>query len=211
MKKVFLSFLLCALVFAHNSHTQDFTNKSNNKFQKRKDSLHERGTLNLKSRPVKFSKKGFSIDKRIGKKRIYLKLRNNPTKSFVNKLKKQGINLKEFVGNGVYVIEADERKINLLKKSNLITGFSEIDPADKMTKNLYQRKISLHAKERGYVKIIARFYNDVDFKEAVKLVKSFSGKVKSKKFSRTHKLHINIPEAFIGIPSKNSANQLAES
>jgi len=41
---------------------QDFITKNDGKFQKRKDSLHERGTLKLKSRPVKFSKKDFSLN-----------------------------------------------------------------------------------------------------------------------------------------------------
>jgi len=177
---------LCELLFAQNV--------ADKKFERHTRMPLGQGAVFLKSRPVEFRNKDFEIDfpKTTNKKRIYLKLKNSPTKPILSKLSKFGISLKEYIAEDTYIVEMNQNMLNAMKNMPFIAGFSEIDHADKMSERLYKQDIPVYAKDGNYVKLIVAVYDDILFDDAVSQIRSVGGILQSKEFSRTHKLRITI-------------------
>jgi len=186
MRKV-IFLLFCGGVFFINSL---FSQENSNKFFDRRERImKDQGAIYLKSRLVNFSKEDFVTEFQNQKKHIYLKFKNSPNKLMINKLKKQGISLKDYLSDGTYMVEINQDKLNFLKEMYFIGGFAEIDPADKLSEKLYKKEISSYAREGNYVKVIVAFYEDVLFNDAVSQIRTVGGNVESKNFSRTHKIN----------------------
>ncbi|MDX9702417.1 MAG: S8 family serine peptidase [Candidatus Auribacterota bacterium] len=196
-KRLFVSFLAGSIVFAGTLLSAQAIRQDETRFQKDRKVSRGRGVTALKSRAVAFTKKEFSIDTSKGKafKRVYIKLKQPLTKALDNKLESNGINLKEYVADDTYIVELNENKLNKLKNIFSVTGFAEIDFADKLSERLYKENFSNHAKDGNYVKVIASFYDDISYSDAISLIKSVGAIIESKDFSRTYKLRIAIPQS----------------
>ncbi|MCD6460732.1 hypothetical protein J7L67_08715, partial [bacterium] len=190
-KWIFLFFLtnvfLCEVLIAQ-------TMNGNTRFKKNRKIPRDQGISSLKSRAVEFKKNNFKINfsEYRKQKRIYVKFKNSPTKAVRRKLKNFGIDLTEYLTNDTYVIKVGQNRIDKMKKLFHITGFAEIDPTDKISEQLYKQNIPTYAKDGNYVKLIVTFFNDVEFNDAISIVKSVGGIVESQSFSRTNKLKITI-------------------
>lgn len=190
----FISFLVGSFVFISSFLPAQTYDQKIIKFEKNRKVSRGQGVTILKSREINFQKKDFSLNLSKSKKtkRVYLKLKQSPTKSLQKKLKKYGITLKEYVSDNTYVVELNKDKLKKLKGIFAVNGFAEIDYSDKISERLYKGNFSNHAKDGTYVKVIVSFYKDVSYANAINWIQSVGGIVESEKFTRTHKLNVSI-------------------
>jgi|GEM_PF-1447360 len=152
--------------------------------------------MNFKSREIKIeSANETKINFRSGKKHVYLKLKDYPSKSKLKLLKKYNINLDNFIDDKAYLVELDQNKLNALKKMGFIEGVAEIQPRDKLSKPIKDRKVPEYAIDGNYVKVIIAFHKGVTFDEIKKALKNFNCKIESKKLSFTNKITVSIDES----------------
>ncbi|MCD6329181.1 MAG: S8 family serine peptidase, partial [Candidatus Cloacimonetes bacterium] len=200
MKKViFLSFWVIFLYFISVINAQTSNNQEDVKFKKNRKSFQNRGMLDLKSRAVEFKKEEFLLDitDKTESKKVYLKLKSPITKNLKNKLKKYGVTLINYVSDNTYIVELNEDKFQKLKGQFSVYGFAEIDPADKMTEQLYKQRIPAYAKDGDYIKVTVSVFDDVSFEEAVSEMRSLGCRIESNNFSRSHKLKIYVKPSTI--------------
>lgn len=194
MKKgSFISFLAGSVALISSLLSAQINDQST-KFENNRKISRGQGVTVLKSREINFTKKDFSLNLAKNKKtkRIYVKLNQPATMALLKKLQKDGMSLGEYLANDTYIVEVNDNKLNKLKTSFSVYGFSEIDYSDKLSEQLYKEEFNSNAKDGTYVNVIVSFYEDVSYNNAVSWVQSVGGIVKSKKFSRTHKLDISI-------------------
>jgi len=181
-KRILLSFLgegvlSFSVVFLPSTllFGQDIPLEKEQRFKKIRNFQSGTYGTTLKSRSIEFKKKEFSLNLIPTKKakRVYLKLKESLTKAVENKLKLKGINFKEYVADDTYIVELDENKLDKLKREYSVTGFAEIDYADKLSERLYKGNFSNYAKDGNYVKVNVSFYDDISFENAVNWIRRY--------------------------------------
>jgi len=198
--KTVFAFVFLILLSSSNLNAQNHADKKPEKPKNKIDymdyCIKDPKKMNFKSREIKIeSANETKINFHSGKKHVYLKLKDYPSKSKLMLLKKYNINLDNFVDDKAYLVELDQNKLNALKKMGFIEGVAEVQPTDKLSTAIKDKKVPQYAKDGNYIKVIIAFHKGVTFNEAKKALKNFNCKIESKKISFTNKITISIIES----------------
>jgi hypothetical protein len=83
-------------------------------------------------------------------------------------LKRTGIRFYAVVSSNTYLVKVKSAALNGLRRHPLIGGIEPVEPADKLTANLYHGTVGGHAlNENGTWSVVVRFYEDVSLEAAL--------------------------------------------
>lgn len=167
----------------NNSKNFDFEN-TNNPYKNKQFK-----ELKINGQKVKFEKlnsKNLRYSKTKESKRVLMKFNRNPSKYEIEQLKKEGIELLDYMGSNSYYVKTSKNYNNLfeikntalkLKSKNindkyLIRNTAEVKKEYKLSKNLRENNVKNWAKDdKGYIYLNVQFHRDVTLEEAEKLMK----------------------------------------
>ena len=190
MKKLLVNIIIIieSLFIVYGLQAED----ANTLFNENRKIPINKATILLKSRPIVLEKKAFQQNRNYNSRRYYLKLKGTLTSTIKKQLLKFDIVLADYVSENTYIVELDQKKIDLLKKMPFVTGFSEIDIADKVSKELYEKYVLHDSVKSTLIDLSVTIYSDVSYLDAYNKIYSIGGLIQSDKCSISNKLQISI-------------------